>query len=223
MRGTFLIFLLQMAEGNIEMNSANENEDQSLMSDGANVPEQKPRAPPRDIGQEKRRVRRMNRHEREQREIACNRRREQPGRRSPERHRSTSPNRHRVHDRDARRIQGDVVQRHRDEHLPLRRSKLTSHMTIIAYKFNLFRLLQNGAIGVDGWGILKRNAEAQRESVQRRKSHSSFLTDLQTCIIDYCSPTFYPLKHFSSFLDFILFHKIYKKKKNIAMFYFSLQ
>ena len=74
MRGTFLIFLLQMAEANVEMHSVNENEDQLLMSDGVNVPEQNPHAPPRDIEHEHRRIRRMNRREREEREIARNRR-----------------------------------------------------------------------------------------------------------------------------------------------------
>lgn len=65
LRGTFLISLLQMAEGNVEMHSTNENEDQLLLSDGANVPEQNPHAPPRDIEHEQRRIRRMNRRERE--------------------------------------------------------------------------------------------------------------------------------------------------------------
>ena len=63
-----------MAEGNAEMHSANENEDQLLLSDGANVPEKNPHAPPRDIEHEHRRIRRMNRREREEREIARNRR-----------------------------------------------------------------------------------------------------------------------------------------------------
>ena len=127
LRGTFLIFLLQMAEANVEMHSVNENEDQLLMSDGVNVPEQNPHAPPRDIEHEHRRIRRMNRREQEEREIARNRRREQHERRSPERHHSGSRNRHRIQDRDRTRIQEDVVQGHHEQHVPLRRSKLTCH------------------------------------------------------------------------------------------------
>lgn len=117
LRGTFLIFLLQMAEGNVEMHSANEHEDQLLLSDGANVPEQNPHAPPRDIEHEHRRIRRMNRREREDRQIARNRRREQRDRQSPERLRSGSRNRHRIHDRNRRRMQEDVVQGHHEQHV----------------------------------------------------------------------------------------------------------
>ena len=153
LRGTFLIFLLQMAEGNVEMHSANENKDHLLLSDGANVPEQNPHAPPRDIEHEHRRIRRMNRREREEQEIARNRRREQRERRSPERHRSGSRNRHRIHDRNRKRMQEDVVRGHREQHVPLRRSKLTCHKIFMEYQFSLFRLLQNGVIDVEEWGI----------------------------------------------------------------------
>ena len=152
LRGTFLIFLLQKAEANnVDMQSANENEEQLLLSDGRNGPQGNPATPPTDIEHEQRRVRRMNRHEREEGEMAQNRRREPPVRESPKRHRSGSRHRHHVDDRGDRRIQRDNVARHHEECFPLQRSELTCHITIIVYLFNLFRLLQNGATNADAW------------------------------------------------------------------------
>ena len=172
LRGTFLIFLLQMAEANVEMHSANENEDQLLlMSDGANVPEQNPHAPPRDNEHEHRRIRRMNRREREEREIARNRRREQRERRSPERHHSGSHNRHRIQDWDRRRIQEDVVQGHREQHVPLRRSKLTCHRyswntssTCFVYCRTVLSMWKNGAY--------KKRMQEHNEKASREESYS---------------------------------------------------
>ena len=150
LRGTFVIFLLQMAEANnVDIRSANEKEEQLLLSDGGNDPQGNPATPPRDIENEQRRVRRMNRREREDREMARNRRREQRVRESPRRHRSGSRHRHRVDHRGDRRIQRDNVARHHEECFPLQRSELTCHITIIVYPFNLFRLLQKGATNVD--------------------------------------------------------------------------
>ena len=138
-----------MAEANnVDMQSANENEEQLLLSDGGNGPQGNPATPPRDIEHEQRRVKRMNRREREEREMTRNRRREQRVQESPRRHRSGSRHRHRV---DDRRIQRDNVARHHEECFPLQRSELTCHITIIVYLFNLFRLLQNGATNVDAW------------------------------------------------------------------------
>jgi len=152
LRGTFLIFLLQMAEANnVVMQSANENEEQLLLSDGGNGPQGNPATPPRDIEHEQRRVRRMNRREREERKMAWNRRMEQRVRESPRRHRSGSRHRHRVDDRGDRRIQRDNEARHHEECFPLPRSELTCHITIIVYLFNLFPLLQNGATNVEAW------------------------------------------------------------------------
>jgi len=142
-----------MAEGNVDMQSANENEEELLLSDGANVLEQDPPAPPRDNDHEQRRIRRLNRREREERELARDRRRHQHGRRSPERHRSGSRIRHHVRGQNERRIQRDPVQGNCEDRLPLQRSKLTSNMKFIAYQFNMCLLLQNGAIDVDGWDI----------------------------------------------------------------------
>jgi len=135
------------------MHSANENEEQLLLSDGGNGPHENAVTPPREIEHQPRRLRRMNRREQEDREIARNRRREQRVQESPRRHRSNSRYRHRVNDRSDRRIERDHAPRHHEECFPLQRSKLTCDMTSIVYLFNLFRLLQNDATDVDTWGM----------------------------------------------------------------------
>ena len=172
-----------MAEGNVEMHSANENEEHLLQSDEANVPEQNPRSPPREIRQEERRVRRMNRQEREQREIARNRRRENYVRRRSRHHRAGSEDRHHRARQD-RQISRDMGHEHQRQHLQFRRSKLTCEMDSIPYHINLFHLLQNDAIAVDRWDILKRIAEALQGNVRRKKLHSLSLTGLRMYIID---------------------------------------
>ena len=72
----FLALLLQMAKANnIDMNSASENEEQLLMSDGPNSPAhpQHQRTPPPENEGRHCRVQRMNRREKEDRGMARNR------------------------------------------------------------------------------------------------------------------------------------------------------
>ena len=80
-----------MAEANnVEMQSGNKNEDQLLLPDGGNAPHENAAMPPREIEDQHRRIRPMNRRERQNKEMARNRRREQRVQESPRRHRSPS-------------------------------------------------------------------------------------------------------------------------------------
>ena len=113
-----------MAEANnVEMQSGNENEDQLLLSDGGNAPHENAATPPREIEDQHCRNRRMNRRERQNGEIACNRRRERRLQESSRRHRS--PSREHLNDRDHHRTSRRDVATHQEERFPLQRSKIS--------------------------------------------------------------------------------------------------
>ena len=115
-----------MAEANnVEMQSGIENEDQLLLSDGGNAPHENAATPPREIEDQHRRIRRMNRRERQNNEMACNRCRERRVQEYSRRHRSPSRRREHLNDRDHHRTSRSDVATHQEERFPLRRSKIS--------------------------------------------------------------------------------------------------
>lgn len=135
------VLLLQMAEEqNVDMHSDQQNEEQLLMSENENRPQEVERAesPPRNREHRNRRIRRMDREQREIRERARDRRRqnnnehEQRNSHSPIRQRNRSPNRH------ADRHRLDAAGRHDNGPRELQRSKWSNYLEITVHIINLF-------------------------------------------------------------------------------------